>query len=68
MAGEPKQFVIYKDNKGEWRWTLYAENNRKIADGSEGYANRVHCLHGIQLVINAVIGTAIWDHEAQQWV
>jgi uncharacterized protein YegP (UPF0339 family) len=31
------KFVVYKDSKGEWRWTLRARNGRKVADGAEGY-------------------------------
>jgi len=31
------RFKVYKDRKGEWRWTLYAANGRKIADSAEGY-------------------------------
>jgi uncharacterized protein YegP (UPF0339 family) len=30
-------FTIYQDIAGGWRWTLYAENNRKIADSGESY-------------------------------
>lgn len=28
---------IYKDKKGELRWTIYAGNGRKIANSGEGY-------------------------------
>ncbi|KQO78114.1 hypothetical protein ASF36_13855 [Methylobacterium sp. Leaf90] len=43
-------FEIYRDVKGEWRWTLYASNGRKIADSGEGYHNKADCEHGINLV------------------
>ena len=43
-------FWVYQDQAGYWRWTLYAANNRKIADGAEGYFNRLDCEHGIGLV------------------
>lgn len=33
-------FTLYKDNAGQYRWTLYAANNRKIADSAEGYINK----------------------------
>lgn len=49
-------FEIYRDKAGEWRWTLYASNGRKVADGGEGYHNKADCLHGIQLVQSS--GTA----------
>jgi uncharacterized protein YegP (UPF0339 family) len=34
---------IYKDRKGEWRWTLYASNGRKLADSGEGYKREMTC-------------------------
>ena len=33
---------IYKDKDGDWRWTLYAPNNRKVAVSGEGYENKAH--------------------------
>ena len=33
-------FWIYQDAQTEWRWTLSAANNKKIADSGEGYSNR----------------------------
>jgi len=32
-------FVKWVDAKGEFRWTLWAENTRKIACSGEGYKN-----------------------------
>jgi uncharacterized protein len=46
-------FEIYSDHAGEWRWTLYASNGRKIADSGEGYHNKADCEHGIALVKQA---------------
>lgn len=43
-------FEIYKDKAGEWRWTLYAVNGRKIADSGEGYNNKADARNGIALV------------------
>ena len=43
-------FTIYRDIQYQWRWTLYASNNRKVADSAEGYFNKADCLHGIALV------------------
>ncbi|GGD58179.1 YegP family protein [Pseudoxanthomonas indica] len=67
MAGELKQFVLYKDTAGEFRWTLYAANARKIADGSEGYKNHADCLAGIRLVVNAIPGIQVYDKTKDQW-
>jgi len=33
-------FIIYKDHRNEWRWTLHAKNGKKIADCGEGYQRR----------------------------
>ncbi|MDO9472986.1 MAG: DUF1508 domain-containing protein [Caulobacter sp.] len=43
-------FLVYRDVQNYWRWTLYAHNNRKIANSGEGYVNRADCIHGIHLV------------------
>lgn len=43
-------YVMYKDNKGEWRWRLWAANHKDIiADSGEGYVNRADCVRGIEL-------------------
>jgi uncharacterized protein YegP (UPF0339 family) len=43
-------FVIYRDVRGEFRWRLFAANNRIIADSGEGYVNKLDCQNGISLV------------------
>jgi uncharacterized protein YegP (UPF0339 family) len=43
-------FVLYRDVANQWRWTLYAANNRKVADSGEGYWNKADAQHGIDLV------------------
>lgn len=43
-------YYIYKDTAHQWRWTLYALNNKKIANSGEGYINKADCLHAISLV------------------
>lgn len=43
-------YSVYKDAQGYWRWTLYAANNRKIANSGEGYHNRQDCIDAINLV------------------
>jgi uncharacterized protein len=43
-------FYLYKDRSNQWRWTLYAANNKKIADSAESYFNKQDALHGINLV------------------
>lgn len=43
-------FYLYVDAQNYWRWTLYAANNRKIANSGEGYWNKVDCISAINLV------------------
>jgi uncharacterized protein YegP (UPF0339 family) len=54
-------FVVYKDQAGGWRWTLYAANNRKIADSGEGYVEKSGAMWGIGLVRDTGAATPI--HE-----
>ena len=43
-------YEVYKDASGEWRWRLWAANNKIIANSGEGYVNRTDCLAAIELV------------------
>lgn len=44
------EFVIYRDNAGEYRWHLLGSNNRKIADSGEGFQHQSDCLEAIKLL------------------
>lgn len=44
------EYHIYRDSQNQWRWYLLAGNNRKIANGGEGYYNKADCLSAINLV------------------
>lgn len=44
------QYIVYRDRNLQWRWTLFAANNKRIADSGEGYHNKSDCLHAITLV------------------
>lgn len=44
------KFQLYKDQSGEYRWRLRADNNEIIANSGEGYTQKSDCKHGIQLV------------------
>lgn len=46
----PMTYYIYQDTQRQWRWTLEAANNRKIANSGEGYHNKDDCLRAIALV------------------
>ena len=43
-------FLVYKDEKAEWRWRLRAKNHKVLADSGEGYKSRVYCLKTIDKV------------------
>jgi uncharacterized protein len=43
-------YYVYLDLAKQWRWTLYAANNRKIANSGEGYYNKTDCVAAINLV------------------
>ncbi len=43
-------FHLYRDVAQQWRWTLYATNNRKIANSGEGYFNKADAVAAIGLV------------------
>ncbi len=43
-------YFIFKDDKNQWRWRLYAANNRIIASSYDGYHNKKACIHAISLV------------------
>jgi uncharacterized protein YegP (UPF0339 family) len=40
----------YLDRLYQWRWRLYAANNRIIAESGESYHNEGDCDHAIHLV------------------
>jgi len=43
-------YLIYKDVQNQWRWRLYAANNRIIANSGDGYHDKKACLLAISLV------------------
>jgi uncharacterized protein len=44
------KYQLYKDAGGQWRWTLYAANGRKIANSGESYFNKQDAISAIGLV------------------
>ncbi len=68
MTSAPKQFVLYKDARGEWRWSLYAANSRKIADSAESYVNRSDAIVGARDVAKVAADCQIWEPGAAAWV
>jgi len=43
-------FVLYRDEKREYRWKLVHDNGNIIADSGEGYVNKAGAFNGIQSV------------------
>ena len=54
-------FVLYRDAASYWRWTLYAANNKKIADSGEGYFNKADAQNGINLVKSTTASTPVYE-------
>lgn len=60
------QFLVYKDTAGQYRWRLYATNNRIVADSGEGYHNKQDCLNGVNLVKGTNSATPVHTHSSAQ--
>lgn len=56
-------FEKYRDNRTEWRWTLYAANHEAIAVSSEGYTTERSCDHSIGLVKSTNASTPVRRRE-----
>jgi uncharacterized protein YegP (UPF0339 family) len=54
-------FVLYQDAQSQWRWTLYATNNKKIADSAESYWNKADAKASIGLVKSTHVTTPVHD-------
>jgi uncharacterized protein YegP (UPF0339 family) len=46
--GEGNRFNVYVDEAGRWRWRLWGENNKILADGGQGYASNVATRNAIK--------------------
>lgn len=47
---EAMHYYVYLDANRQYRWTLFAANNRIIANSGEGYFNKADCVAAINLV------------------
>lgn len=43
-------FVIYVDQARQYRWRLFAGNNRILADSGESYHHRQDCESAVDLI------------------
>lgn len=63
MATRPyPSFLIYLDERGEFRWRYQASNTKTIADSGEGYKNLADCERGIELVQQSG-NSPIWEEQ-----
>jgi uncharacterized protein YegP (UPF0339 family) len=47
------KFIYYREESSNlWRWTLYGEDRRKVAESVEKYYNQADCLAAIERVKN----------------
>lgn len=60
-------FILYKDNRGEWRWTFRSANHEAICVSSEGYTSKQGALHGIGLVKQGAATARIYDDTTKTW-
>lgn len=67
MATEEKFFWLYKDDKGEWRWRLYAGNNKIIADSGEGYVDKAKAVYGAKLVASVATAAGVYNSIDKKW-
>jgi uncharacterized protein YegP (UPF0339 family) len=56
------KFQIYKDQKGEYRWRLRMDDNRDVADCSQGYVGKESCKYAIKLIKQLITDAGIEDN------
>ena len=44
------RYVIYKDDKKQYRWRYKSSNGEIIADSGESYVNKSDCRNGINIM------------------
>jgi uncharacterized protein YegP (UPF0339 family) len=62
------RFEVYRSGV-QYRWRLWAANNRKVADSGESYVNKQDCLNGIALVksLTSLSQFEVYVDTANQW-
>lgn len=55
-------YAIYRDNRGEWRWSYEAVNGETIAVSSEGYNRRGDCERAIEIMRNCA-ASPVWEPD-----
>ncbi len=54
---------LYRDDKGEWRWTARAGNGEPLAVSSEGYEHRTDCADAAHQVVGGMTQGMVRPHE-----
>jgi len=69
MSLKAEQFVLYSEAGGEWRWTVYGENSKAIADSAEGSQSKADaCMESPRhLVASVPTNAAIWNGDDNKW-
>lgn len=44
------QYVLYRDNRNQWRWRYVHRNGNIIADSGESYVNKSDAINGINIM------------------
>jgi uncharacterized protein YegP (UPF0339 family) len=52
-------YWLYKDTRGEWRWSYEASNGKTIAVSSEGYNKRSDAERSIE-IMKASYNSPVW--------
>lgn len=53
-------YYLYRDSRGEYRWTYEASNGKTIAVSSEGYLSKADCQNGIN-IMKASYNSPVFD-------
>ncbi len=54
-------FVLYRDAAQQWRWSLYSEENKKIAESPEPYWEKPEAQHAVDLVKSTFSTTLVYE-------
>jgi len=59
------KFEIYRDDAGEYRWRLTADNGEIVADSGEGYVRKTDCRNGLENFRNALTREVARQHTLE---
>jgi len=56
-------YRVYRDKRGEYRWSYEAANGKTIGISSEGYVKKADCLRSVE-ILKTSAGSDVWEEEA----